>query len=361
MSELPPDARELLQQVRADYTPSSEDRARVRRNLVSSGVLATTAVTGTAAAGQAASGTAAAGKVASGAAGTAASATGGTAAGAAVGAGAKIALGGKLAGALLVSAAVGGGAWGLVQHHVDDTRSAQRAVGRDAPRSAAERPPRAAPRQGGTERAVAASSAPAESSEAAPAESSEAAVEPPAAPRSKSTDRHVETTAERSRHAASSPPARAAPKDGEEHTAPARAQPEPARVEAEPADTENEPAVPDEKASLETPSPPAEGSVGPSAKEPSRLSLASELELIRQAARALADDRPADALEALDAHRTRFADGVLAQERQGLRVLARCAGGQRQAGLRERTRFLKTAPDSPLAERVRRACSPEQD
>jgi hypothetical protein len=81
-----------------------------------------------------------------------------------------------------------------------------------------------------------------------------------------------------------------------------------------------------------------------------------ELALIRAAARALRADDPGLAQRLLQQHAERFPAGVLAQERMGLTALALCAQGQPAEGAALRERFLKEAPKSPLAARVRDAC-----
>jgi hypothetical protein len=82
----------------------------------------------------------------------------------------------------------------------------------------------------------------------------------------------------------------------------------------------------------------------------------SELDLIRSATSALRDGDGRAAMRLLDRHAQLYADGMLEQERQGLRVLALCALGETRQALRERERFLRAAPHSPLAGRVQAAC-----
>lgn len=81
--------------------------------------------------------------------------------------------------------------------------------------------------------------------------------------------------------------------------------------------------------------------------------LAVELALLRRARRALADGDTSAALVALREHQERFPDGALAAEREGTRALVLCARG----GSSEPARvFLRDYPRSPLAARVRAAC-----
>lgn len=83
-----------------------------------------------------------------------------------------------------------------------------------------------------------------------------------------------------------------------------------------------------------------------------------ELTLIRAATAALRDGDAQGAAWILDEHATRFPRGVLAQEREALRVLVLCDLGRVGEAQRARERFLRSAPDSPMVERVRNACPP---
>jgi hypothetical protein len=82
-----------------------------------------------------------------------------------------------------------------------------------------------------------------------------------------------------------------------------------------------------------------------------------ELALIRQASQALRDHQPAVAWQLLQRHATRFPAGMLTQERTGLTVIALCERGHLAQGRALRRQFLITAPESPLAGRVRNACA----
>jgi hypothetical protein len=83
--------------------------------------------------------------------------------------------------------------------------------------------------------------------------------------------------------------------------------------------------------------------------------LADETALLRQADRALrAGDRSA-ALASLDDHAARFPAGALAMERTALRLVVSCELGVAQQGTV--ASYLAEHPGSPLAARVRRACS----
>jgi hypothetical protein len=88
--------------------------------------------------------------------------------------------------------------------------------------------------------------------------------------------------------------------------------------------------------------------------EPSS-SLREELGLLTRAADQLARGDTADALGTLGEHRRRFAHTQLAQEREGLFIMARC---QKQDANAQRTAraFLARSPAAVLATRVEQAC-----
>jgi hypothetical protein len=82
--------------------------------------------------------------------------------------------------------------------------------------------------------------------------------------------------------------------------------------------------------------------------------LALEIRLLDQARQALAADRPAQALAALDRHHERCPEGVLRAEAMALRVEALLHAGARTEARALAARFLLRFPQSPLGERVRR-------
>lgn len=84
-----------------------------------------------------------------------------------------------------------------------------------------------------------------------------------------------------------------------------------------------------------------------------------ESELIRRALTSLRDHQPTSALAVLDEHASRFPSGAFATERAGLRVLALCEAGRTEEGLRARAEFLREAGKAPIAARVRHACEIE--
>jgi hypothetical protein len=111
--------------------------------------------------------------------------------------------------------------------------------------------------------------------------------------------------------------------------------------------------------------PPAAVAAGPDTAPPEAApvgapidpSLREELAIIARANTALRLEHAADALRALDEHARRFENGVLSEERRGLRVLALCALAPNQAALDARAAFLRSTPNALLAPKVRAACS----
>jgi hypothetical protein len=81
-----------------------------------------------------------------------------------------------------------------------------------------------------------------------------------------------------------------------------------------------------------------------------------ELQLIESALQALHDQDFERAARALDEHARRFASGTLVEERLGLQVLVACSRGDALAAQSLRARFLRVAPESPLAAKIARAC-----
>jgi len=86
--------------------------------------------------------------------------------------------------------------------------------------------------------------------------------------------------------------------------------------------------------------------------------LAAEAALLQRAQTALAAGDPEGALRSLGEHARGFKDGVLARERDALRVTALCAAGRTDEGRAEGEAFLRAHAGSLLAERVRGACAP---
>jgi outer membrane protein assembly factor BamD (BamD/ComL family) len=79
--------------------------------------------------------------------------------------------------------------------------------------------------------------------------------------------------------------------------------------------------------------------------------------LIRTARQALQADRPARALEVLDAHARAFPAGQMREDRQVLRIEALCAAGKAPQARAEVALFLRAFPGSAHAQRVRASCA----
>jgi trimeric autotransporter adhesin len=82
-----------------------------------------------------------------------------------------------------------------------------------------------------------------------------------------------------------------------------------------------------------------------------------ELALLRGALTSIRDGQAERALTLLADHASRYPEGAFANERRGLRVLALCSAGLTAEGEREQAAFLREASASPIAARVRTACS----
>jgi len=90
-------------------------------------------------------------------------------------------------------------------------------------------------------------------------------------------------------------------------------------------------------------------------------SLAAELSLLGRAQAALRARNPSQALALVREHEATFPDGIMKEERLGVAALSGCAllpaGSSADGAERERAlAFLKAAPSSPLAARLRKAC-----
>lgn len=85
--------------------------------------------------------------------------------------------------------------------------------------------------------------------------------------------------------------------------------------------------------------------------------LEGEMKLLRQADGALRRGDTADALAALNKHAAQYPGGLLSQEREGVRAIALCRSGSVAQGQSAAQRFLSAAAKSPLASRIRSACS----
>jgi hypothetical protein len=81
-----------------------------------------------------------------------------------------------------------------------------------------------------------------------------------------------------------------------------------------------------------------------------------ELVLMRRALERLNAGDPHGAIEQLGQHAARFPNGVMTEERDGLRAVALCKGDDPARGSAAAQSFLRLYPDSPLGARVRSAC-----
>jgi hypothetical protein len=88
----------------------------------------------------------------------------------------------------------------------------------------------------------------------------------------------------------------------------------------------------------------------------SEAGFAEDARLLREVRVALAAGEGDRALSLLEARESNKASGVFAEEREAAKIVTLCALGRQEAHAAA-TRFLTTHGTSPLAERVRRACS----
>ena len=95
-------------------------------------------------------------------------------------------------------------------------------------------------------------------------------------------------------------------------------------------------------------------------EKPNDTSLFKEIRMIREASMALSNNAPAKTLQILSAYDKAFPNGAMRQERDGLRVLALCALNRNTQADREKARFLKKSPDSPMARRIKASCQSEE-
>ena len=108
---------------------------------------------------------------------------------------------------------------------------------------------------------------------------------------------------------------------------------------------------------------PAELPVADDAKpSPARLharpvDLEGEMKLLRAADAALRRGDSASALAAINKDAALHPAGVLSQEREGVRAIALCSGGNMSQGQAAARKFLASAAKSPLSSRIRSACS----
>jgi hypothetical protein len=84
--------------------------------------------------------------------------------------------------------------------------------------------------------------------------------------------------------------------------------------------------------------------------------LEGELSLITAASQSLDNGDTAAAVEALEAHRVRFAAGFLSEEREALWIVALCDEGRAAEAATARAAFERRAPRSPLRVRIETRC-----
>lgn len=101
---------------------------------------------------------------------------------------------------------------------------------------------------------------------------------------------------------------------------------------------------------------PAPRRVAVAARETRRDNLEAEMRWVRAADAALRGGDVGLALSLLNQHAHEFPNGVLAEEREGLRAVAACQNGASASAQRVAMRFLERAPRSLIASRVRAAC-----
>jgi hypothetical protein len=122
-------------------------------------------------------------------------------------------------------------------------------------------------------------------------------------------------------------------------------------TETEPETRGQPPQRPAGLAPVVAPAAPRFGSPGVKRAPESRL--AAEGGVVLEARRYLREGRPEDALRLLDAARTEFAAGALAQEREALAIEALSRSGRRDAAQTRAAGFLRAYPGSPHAASVK--------
>ncbi|XXX72570.1 hypothetical protein WMF30_33465 [Sorangium sp. So ce134] len=327
MKPLSRDARRIMDAARAAEEPSSADRARIREKLLRrAGALAAAQAAAAATTSTASAALPAAPSAVAGGAGAGGAATSGAGGMAAAGAGSTAAAG---AGGLAVTGAgaavpPAAGALGGLLAKIGAAAALLGALGGGATVALREPPAAQAARHAAvavTRITEAGINAPPPALVTAAPRSSTAAAAPPALPRLPAV------------HPAAKTPARGEPPP---------VTPAPARREL--------PALPvgsDARAP----------SAGSASASPAGSTLPGELALLRSAQGALRAGDAGRALALLEEHTAEYREGALREERRAARVFALCALGRIDESRAEAVRFLRDAPRSPLAERVRAACT----
>ncbi len=145
-------------------------------------------------------------------------------------------------------------------------------------------------------------------------------------------------------------PATAAPVVAQVATAPPVIAPSPAPP------TRREEPVPERPSSATTTTTTARNRAPAPATRRARSDLEAEVRLLQEADAELRRRDPEAALARLAEHASKYPSGTLAQEREGIRVIALCRAGRLPEGRAAAERFLSQAPKSSLATRVRAAC-----
>ncbi len=120
--------------------------------------------------------------------------------------------------------------------------------------------------------------------------------------------------------------------------------------------------VPESPAPLRT-SASAHRAAGPVAAAPPSAPAASDGEeaaLVGAIDAALRSGDSGGALRLAAEHQRRFPQGVLVEEREGARVVARCSSGRGPSASDAATAFLATHPRSPMRARINAACGTEE-
>lgn len=84
--------------------------------------------------------------------------------------------------------------------------------------------------------------------------------------------------------------------------------------------------------------------------------LGEEAELLKSAQQAVNSGDTTTALALIQKHATKYPNGVLSQERLGMRAITLCRAGDSAQGSAAAKRFLANNPSSPISDRVGSAC-----
>lgn len=139
---------------------------------------------------------------------------------------------------------------------------------------------------------------------------------------------------------------------GARRTMPAR--PEPA---AEPTMPPEAPVVPPASAKPRRPEKTRRAETLKEEAVPAQDSLGAEVDVLKRARQELRLGRPAEALRVLADYGRLFGEGTLGEERRALSAIAACQARPGPTAHAAAAAFLRSAPHSPLAERVRVVCA----